>query len=380
MAAISRSRRPLAAPVAALGLLPALAFLACAAAPPALAATAAGVTIQTSYENTPISVNMSDAVGYELTNTTGHAETVSFTDALPAGVTVDNPASVTDTNGTGTCVLASSTANPGATSVILSVQVPSVSSSGAVCTISVGIVPGTPSRNDVPLVDSYSSISATPATTVSSTTGGLTVLSEPTLTVTAPVDGQVFALAQIFDASFTCAASDPLDSVDSFFGTDDRGNQIASGGPIDTVDPGSHTLEIECYSAAGGGYVTQTVNYSVGSYSLTSLRTTTTGRISFRSLLPAGKLVAKVLDGSEVIGKTTATVAAAEVVKATVKPTTAGLKVLRATKGKSVKLKLQASFTPVAIGTGAAEITPTSAIVVTRSNIRLVLATIRKSR
>jgi hypothetical protein len=294
---------------------------------------------------------------------------------------VDNPAALTNTPGTGTCVVESSKATPGSGSVTLAVQVPSAPA-GVVCTISLGVLAGTPSHADAPLTDSYSSVSVTPAGAVTATAGGLIVLPDPSLAVTAPTQGQTFTLGQQFDASFSCAAGDPLDSVNTFFGTDDRGNQIASGAPIDTVDPGSHTLEIECYSAAGGGYVSQTVGYSVGSYALTNVHTTKSGRISFRTtLVPAGKLVAEVLDGTVVVGKTTSlSVTAPRSVAATIVPTAAGLKALKATRGKSVRLKLQAAFTPAPIGTGDAEVEPTSAISVTRPNIKLVLATIRKAR
>jgi len=367
-----------------LGLAPG--YAAVAGTSSALAAT--GVSVQTVYENTPISVNMSDAVGYEFTNTTGQTETVSFTDDLPQGVSVDNPAALTNTPGTGVCVVTGDTANPGAGDVAVTVQVPSSSGVGVVCTVSVDIVPSAPSDADAPLSDTYTAVKATPAAaSVAATPGGLIVLSDPTLSLTAPVNGQVFTLGQVFDASFSCAASDPLDSVDSFFGTDDMGNQIASGEPIDTVDPGSRTLEIECYSAAGGGYTSQTVGYSVGSYTLTKVSTTTkTGQLSFRTVLPAGSLTAEVLDGKTVIGKTTTTVTAAatvtgsESVLTKVTPTKAGLKALKATTGKSVGLTLETSFTPAPIGTGDAEITPTSAIKLTRANVKLSLAVINKRK
>ena len=61
------------------------------------------------------------------------------------------------------------------------------------------------------------------------TAGGLVVLTNPTLGFTAPTNNQTFTLGQVVDANFSCAATDPLDSIDSFFGTDDEGNQIAVG-------------------------------------------------------------------------------------------------------------------------------------------------------
>jgi hypothetical protein len=96
--------------------------------------------------------------------------------------------------------------------------------------------------------------------------------------------------------------------------------------------------------------------------------------------VPAGKIVAKVLDGKQVIGTSTQTVTALKSVTTTVKPTAAGLRALRSIQGNSVRLKLEAAFTPAAVGTGDAEITPTAPIAVTRSNIKLVLSTIKKGR
>jgi hypothetical protein len=62
-----------------------------------------------------------------------------------------------------------------------------------------------------------------------------------------------------------------------------------------------------------------------------------------------------------------------------IKPTAAGKRLLAATKGRSVTVKLQVSFTPQAIGTGDAEITPAGATVVTK-NVKLRLATTAKSK
>jgi hypothetical protein len=346
-------------------------------APSAMAASS--VTIKTSFENSPISLNTSDAVGYALTNTTGASQNVTFTDTLPGGATLDNPIGTTATNGTGACTLVSSNAAPGASSVTLTVTVPAETATGAVCTISFSIVAAN-ATSDANIADSYSGVSTASAVVPVTTVGSLIVLSNPTLTFTAPTGGQTFYLGQLSDASFGCTATDPKDSIDSFFGTDDEGNQIQSGAPIDTVDPGAHTLEVDCYSAAGGGDVTQTVNYTVGSYTLTAIKEAkTTDYTSFKTLVPAGKLVAEVIYGKKVIGTTTVSETSRGVKSVRIKPTNAGKKLLAAVKGRSVAVKLQVSFAPQAIGTGDAEIAPAAATVVTK-NIKLPLAKSKKAK
>lgn len=339
----------------------------------ASSAIAAGsLTIKTSFENSPVSLNQSDAVGYALTNGTGSAQTVTFTDSLPAGVALDSPIAATNTNGTGTCSLATPTANPGDTSVTVTVTVPSAS--GTVCTISFATVASTPS-NDVAIHDAYSNVSALSGIAVPPpTAGSLIVLSNPALTLTAPSSNQSFSFGQIANANFSCNATDPLDSIDSFFGTDDEGNQIESGAPIDTIDPGTHSLEVDCYSAAGGGVVSQSVSYTVGSYTLSAIKEAkTTDYVSFRTLVPAGRIVAEVIYGKKVIGSTRTSLTSRGTARVTIKPTVAGKKLLAAVKGKSVAVKLQVSFNPQAIGTGDEQITPAGATVVTK-NIKLPLS------
>ena len=363
-----RIRARVSARLIAIGVL-AIAASASLGAPSALAAGT--VTIKTAFENSPISLNTSDAVGYALTNTTGATQTVTFTDNLPAGVSLDNPIGATNTNGSGSCTLNTPAANPGNTSVTLTAVVPS--GTGTVCTISLSVVASSPS-NDVAISDSYSSSSTASGVVPTTTAGSLTVLSNPSLSFTAPANNQSFSLGQVADATFACSATDPLDSIDSFFGTDDEGNQVESGAPIDTVDPGTHTLEVDCYSAAGGGAVSQSVSYSVGSYTLSAVKEAKkTDYVTFQTVVPAGRIAAEVIYGKKVIGTTSSNVIAQGTASVTVKPTAAGKRLLAAVKGKSIAVKLQVSFKPQAIGTGDSQITPAGATVVTR-NIRLPLA------
>ncbi len=351
---------------AAVAALATLTTIAALGASSALAAT--DVTIKTSFEQSPISLNQTDAIGYALTNSTGSAQTVTFTDTLPAGVALDSPIGTTNTNGTGTCKGLTVNGTPGAGSLGVSLTVPSESASGTVCTISFGVVASTPSVNDAAIHDAYSGVSTASGVVPMTTVGSLVVLSNPTLSLTAPSNNQSFTLGQVFDAGFGCTATDPKDLIDTFYGTDDEGNQIASGAPIDTVDPGTHSLAVACISGVGGGDLTQTVNYKVGSYALSSVKIAKkTDRVSFKSLLPAGKLVAVVLDGKKKVGTTTLKLSSRRTVSVTVKPTAAGRKLLAKTKGKTLKVTLQGSFTPNAIGSGDSQITPAAATVVTKS-------------
>lgn len=333
---------------------------------------ASPVAIKTSFENSPISLDTSDAVGYALSNSSGASQTVTFTDSLPAGVTLDNPIGTTVTAGSSSaCSLATPTATPGASTLTLTVTVPSAT--GTVCTVSFSIVAGTPS-NDAAISDSLSGASTASGAPVSTTSGSIEVLSNPSLSFTVPSNNQSFYLGQTANASFSCSATDPLDAIDSFFGTDDEGNQIESGAPVDTVDPGTHTLKVDCYSAAGGGDLSQTISYGVGSYTLASVKAAKkTDYVSFKTRVPAGRIVAEVIYGKKVLGTTRLAVASRRTAGVTIKPTATGRRLLAAVKGKTLSVKLQVSLTPQAIGSGDGQITPAGATVVTK-NIKLPIA------
>ncbi|MGC9220418.1 MAG: hypothetical protein ACP5H2_03565 [Solirubrobacteraceae bacterium] len=339
------------------------------------AAQAAGtVTIQTAYENNPISVGMTDTVGYEVSNSTGVTQTVSFTDNLPAGVVLDSVPAVTDLAGAGSCTIQNSITNPDAPAVYFQLSV-SPGSFSPVCTISVAVVANTASIADAPLYDSYSSVSqgATGAA------AGLVVLTAPALSVQAPVSGQSFALGGLVDANFTCSATDPLDSIDAYFATDDEGNQIESGDPIDTVDPGPHTLQFACYSAVGGGYVAQTVSYTVGSYKLRAVRVLKSGEVTFRTSLPAGTLLTKLLYKTKLVGEAQTVLKGASKPVISVKLSAAGRKLLAGVRAPSVALKLQTAFTPAPLGSGVNAISPVARILLARP-VRLSMLAIKRSR
>jgi hypothetical protein len=346
----------------ALGLLLSAVLILVIGCAPAWAA--GGVTITTSFENDPISVNTTDAVGYALTNTTASPQTVTFTDSLPPGVTLADPSAAALTTGsTSGCSLVPPAASAGATSVTVTVAVPPAT--GTACTVWFDVVASTAS-NDQPLADTYSGLSASSVQPVA-TPGALTVLSDPSLSFTVPANGQSFSLGEIVDASFSCTASDPLDSIDSFFGTDDEGNQIESGAPIDTVDPGTHTLEVDCYSAAGGGYVSQTVSYSVGSYTLLGVHAARgSDEISYRTLVPPGQLLTRVFYAGKLIAINRTAVTAQGIAAVSFGPTPAGRRLIASLRGRFATLGLQVSFEPQPIGVGEQQITPVAAIVTSR--------------
>ncbi len=206
------------------------------------------------------------------------------------------------------------------------------------------------------------------------------MLSNPSLSFTAPTNGQSFSLGQVSDAAFACTATDPKDSIDSFFGTDDEGNQIQSGAPIDTVDPGTHTLEVDCYSAAGGGDVTQTINYTVGSYTLSAVKAAkTTDRVSFKTTVPAGKLVAKAFYGKKVIGTTTVSRRSRGSVGVTIKPTTAGKKLLAASRAALRTSSCRSRSPRRRSAPGTQQITPAGATVLSKT-VKLPLAHAAKKK
>ncbi len=355
-------------------------------APSALAAGSVKVT--SSYEQSPISLNTSDAIGFAISNTTAAALTdFTFTVGLPAGVTLDDPIGLTNTAGsttscgtvTATNPTTGATSAPGDDAVTITIASVPALASGTVCTISLGIVADIPSVSDAPSTDTLSSTFT--ATTPTLVDAGLVVLTDPYLVVLQPTNDQKFTLGQVFVTDFGCGPSDKLDSIANLFATDDEGNQVLPAAPIDTVDPGNHTLEFNCYSAAGGGDVTSTLDYKVGSYTVTAVKTNKkNGQVSYTALVPPGTFVAELLHGKSVIGKTKSVVKSRKTATVLVKLTGAGATLLKKEDGKALKLKLDVSFTPKPVGTGDSEIAAAQPIVVKKSVTDSIASTASKTK
>lgn len=146
------------------------------AAPTALAATAPP-TITSAFTPNLIGVGDTDATALSITitnpNASGTLSSISFSDALPAGLTVDNPNGENGTCGSTSVV----TAVPGSQTFSLSAG---SLKSGAACTLSISLIAGqagTLSNDTGPVSSSAGSSSAGDTET-------LTVLPPPTVAVT----------------------------------------------------------------------------------------------------------------------------------------------------------------------------------------------------
>ncbi len=345
--------------------------MAALSAPSALAA--GSVKVSTSYVQTPISANKADSILFAIANSTGSTvNNLTFTDTLPVGTVLDDPVGLSLIPGTatncGTVTAVNPTTGavsaPGDTSVAITIASVPSAASGAICTVSVGIVSNTPSVADAAYLDTLTSTFAAPKPVL--TPAGIVVLSDPALEIIKPRKPTTFALGQIVAGNFACTPTDALDTVASVFATDDYSNQINSGEAIDTVDPGKNTLQYNCYSGVGSGDTTQSVSYRVSSYKVSSVKANAAkGELTFKSLVPAGRFVTELSVGKRVIGASKVTVHYRHTATVAVKLNAAGKALLAS--GKHVKAKLSLSFTPVGVGIGPDRITPSGPIAVAKS-------------
>lgn len=367
---LALTRRLVATATAATVVLTAMAAM------DASSAFAAGsVKVTTSYVQTPISANKADSILFAISNSTGSTvNNLSFTDTLPTGATLGNPVGQVIIAGSATTCATVTAVNPttgavsapGDTAVTVTVSGVQSAASGTICTVSLSIVPTVPSVADIPYTDTLTSTFTTPKPTL--TPAGIVVLSDPALTVAKPKRAERFALGQIVAANFGCSATDGDDTIGSVFATDSFSNQVNSGEAIDTIDPGSNTLQFNCYSAVGSVDETQSVTYKVSSYKVASVsKNASNGEVTFKSLVPAGKFVAEVLHGKQVIGKSKVAVHWRHTATVPVMLNSQGKSLLSRAKGRLVKVKLSLAFTPTPVGIGPDRITASGPIDVTKA-------------
>lgn len=264
-------------------------------------------------------------------NTSGPAETgIGFTDTLPAGVVIDTP------NGeSGSCGSTAATpvvANPGSNTITLTggtLKAGAAPSSSTSCLVSVNVTSNTPG-------DSYSNTAGPVSSsdgTGTSDTQTLTVAGNPTVTVTSPKNNATFSYGQKVIVTYSCAEGEFGPGLVDCSASDDNGNSINSGGTIDTTVVGTGQ-QIAVDATSGDGLVIEdNVNYTVLPSNVFTVVKTSAGKngvVTLKLKVPgAGKLaVGEKVDGkafSSYSGK----VNGAKTVTITLKPSSAGAKLLK---------------------------------------------------
>jgi hypothetical protein len=344
-------------------------------------AAAVPPTVASAFTPTEIGVGDSTATALSVTitnpNTTGTLSAVSFTDTLPAGLTVDDPAGENGTCGSAGVI----TATPGSSTISLTGgSVKATAAGTASCTISVAVIA---SQTGV-FTNSTGLVSSSAGSSAAASTASVTVLPPPTLTVANIKNNAKYTFGQTVKPTYTCSqAGDPTQLVDCS-ASDDLGNSIASGQALKTRIPGVHSLTVTATSADGLS-TSDTFNYTVlpnNRFSEYAVQTASAGVVSFDLGLPGAGTIKAVEVGPKHVafGTFTATVGQKRTLKVTVRPTPAGKKLLvapvstkqtsstKTTKAKKaapvrVKITLTVTYTP----TGGAKKTVTKHIVAVSS-------------
>lgn len=311
-------------------------------APPAALAATLPPTITSAFTPNLIGVGDTDATALSVTttnpNASGTLSSISFADTLPAGLTVDDPNGLNGTCGSTNVI----TANPGSQTFSLSAGSLKAATS---CTLSISLIAGqvgTLSNDTGPVSFSGGSTSAGDTET-------LTVLPPPTVSVTHIKNNAKYAYGQVVRPRYSCtqpadpAEPEPLDCS----AADDLGNNVASGGALDTKSPGPHSLTVSATSV-DGLVTTDTVNYTVlpdNHFTISKVNPKPGGALAFQLALPgAGRIKVLELAGTTTFGSYKGRVSGKRKLTVTVKPTPQGTALL--TASNSVKVTLEVTYTP----------------------------------
>ncbi|MGZ4273088.1 MAG: DUF7933 domain-containing protein [Solirubrobacteraceae bacterium] len=309
-----------------------------AGAPAALAASPPTVT--TSFTPNLIGFSDSSATALSVTianpNASGTLSSVSFTDTLPAGLTIDNPNGENGTCGSAGVI----TANAG--SQTISLDGGSVKA-GASCTFSVSVVPGQTGT----FADSPAAAGSSGGTGAAGAPASLTVLPPPTVTVSHLRNNAKLAFGAVVRPTFSCSQPGDPAGLSDCSAVDDLGNNVGSGHALNTKVPGSHTLTVSATSV-DGLVTSQDIDYTVlpaNRFTLTKLTTNPSGTVSFVLTLPgAGSVIVRELDGHHTFGTYSGHVSGPRKLKVTVKPNAAGK--ARLAGGTAQQIAIQVTFAP----------------------------------
>ncbi|HET6154446.1 MAG TPA: hypothetical protein VFE15_15995, partial [Marmoricola sp.] len=122
-------------------------------------------------------------------------------------------------------------------------------------TLASGIAPGQEACNSV-AIDSDATLPAEPPAVCVTLDKPLNA--PPTVAISSPTDGATYDYGSNVPATFTCTDDDLVSCV----WTDENGNVVKAGDPVDTTTPGSHTLTVKATDSIGQT-ATKTVTYTV---------------------------------------------------------------------------------------------------------------------
>jgi hypothetical protein len=307
-------------------------------APAAFAASPPTVT--TAFTPNLIGFSDSSATALSVTftnpNATGTLSSLSFTDALPAGLTIDNPNGENGACGSTSVI----TAAPGSQTISLTDG--SVKATAS-CTFSVSVVPSqTGSFADAPRATSSSA-----GTGAAAAPASLTVLPPPTVSVRHLRNKAKLAFGAVVRPTFSCGQPGDPSGLSDCSAADDLGNTVASGHALDTKVPGSHTLTVSATSV-DGLVTSQGVDYTVlpdNRFTLTKLGTKANGTVTFQLTLPwAGSVTVRELDGRHTFGSYDGHVSGPRKLKVTVRPSAAGKALL--TGGTAQRIAIEVTYAP----------------------------------
>jgi hypothetical protein len=233
-------------------------------------------------------------------NSSGTLSSVSFTDTLPANVTVDDPNGENGACGSAGVV----TADPGSNTISLS---GGSLKAGASCTVSVAVTAGQPEV----VQNQTGDVSSSAGSSSHGDAETLTVLAAPTVTATRPHNNAKYTYGEVVRAGYSCAQPGDPAGLSDCSAQDDLGNPVSSGGQLDTRSPGAHSLSISATSV-DGLVTTDTINYTVlpdDRFSVSHIKSLAGGTLSFVLALPGpGKVDVREIAAGQTLATTAKTV------------------------------------------------------------------------
>jgi hypothetical protein len=301
------------------------------------AATSLAPTVSSAFTPNPIGVGETAALGITIVNpnASGTLSAIAFTDTLPAGVTVDNPNGESGTCGSSGVV----TATSGSSTISLT---GGSLKAGANCLVSVDVIASSAGV----VTDNTGPITSSGTTNQTGASASVDVLDPPTVTVSGPTNNAKYAYGQRVQVIYGCAQAGYNLGLSGCTASDDLGNNISSGGFLDTRVPGAHELDV--FASSIDGLVTDdTIDYTVlpnNKFSVSGVKAGSRDSVKLKLALPGpGKVKIVERAGKSVVATKASTIRASGTVHLKLSPSSA--EVTKLGSG-SVRVKLTITYTP----------------------------------